>query len=77
VFSIADRFEMRELPSSSRKWVLKYPLNENQDPILIRKSLTDFEMEIAHRFIRNFFLLAIVIAIQKPDPGLQITFCKK
>jgi len=29
---IAGRFQMRELPGSSRKWVLKYPLNENRDP---------------------------------------------
>jgi len=46
---------MRELPGSSRKWVSKYPLNENQDPILIGKSLVDFKMKIDPWFFRNGF----------------------
>jgi hypothetical protein len=48
---------VRELQGSSRKWVSKYPLNENRSPIFperfligiaiaitIRKSLIDFQM---------------------------------
>jgi hypothetical protein len=57
---------MRELPGSSRKWVSKYPLNENRSPIFperiligiaiaitIRKLLIDFKRTLDYPYKKS------------------------